>query len=341
LIFSQIKGGIFMKTIRWGIIGVGDVTEVKSGPAFYKADHSQLVAVMRRNGGKARDFAQRHNVPRWYDDADALIQDSEVDAVYIATPPHMHKEYTLRAAAAGKPVYCEKPMARTHAECQAMIAACQQANVPLWVAYYRRAMPRFVKIKELVDSKAIGEIRAVSIRLYRKPDIPANLPANELPWRVVPEISGGGHFVDLASHQIDFLDYLLGPIEKVYGCATNQEHLYLAEDTVSAAFQYQSGVLGSGVWCFSAGNDLDEIVLIGTRGTLTFATFDTSPIMLMDGQTTHALNIGYPQHVQQPLVETMIAELNGQGYCPSTGESAARTSWFVDEVLKNYAINQE
>jgi predicted dehydrogenase len=329
-----------MKTIRWGIIGVGDVTEVKSGPAFYKAEHSQLVAVMRRNGDKARDFAQRHHVPRWYDDADALIQDAEVDAVYIATPPHMHKEYTLRAAAAGKPVYCEKPMARSFAECQAMIAACQQANVPLWVAYYRRAMPRFMKIKELVESKAVGEIRAVSIRLYRKADIPANLSVDELPWRVVPEIAGGGIFVDLASHQIDFLNYLLGPIENVYGCATNQEHLYPAEDTVSVAFQYQSGVLGSGVWCFSAGQNVDETVLIGTRGTITFTTFDTTPIVVMDGQGTHTLDIGYPQHVHQPLIETIIAEMNGQGHCPSTGETAARTNWFIDQVLKNYATNQ-
>src|SRR5690348_3615465 len=117
--------GDSMHTIRWGIIGVGDVTEIKSGPAFYKADHSQLVAVMRRNGDKARDFAERHDVPHWYDDADALIHDEEVDAVYIATPPDSHESYTLKVAAAGKPVYCEKPMARTYAECQVMVEACQ------------------------------------------------------------------------------------------------------------------------------------------------------------------------------------------------------------------------
>jgi predicted dehydrogenase len=325
-----------MRTIRWGIIGVGDVTEVKSGPAFYKAEHSQLVAVMRRNGDKARDFAERHHILRWYDDGDALINDPEVDVVYIATPPDTHQDYTLKAAAAGKPVYCEKPMARTYIECQAMIDACRQANVPLWVAYYRRAMPRFLKIKELVDNKAIGDIRAVSIRLYRKADVPPNLPTSQLPWRVVPAISGGGHFVDLASHQIDFLNYVLGPVESVAGCATNQEGLYPAEDTVSAAFQYPSRVLGSGVWCFSAGYNLDEVMLVGTRGTLTFATFDTSPVVLVDSQGIHSLSLDYPQHVHQPLIETIIAELNGQGHCPSTGETAAQASWFIDEVLKSY-----
>ncbi|MEO8612246.1 MAG: Gfo/Idh/MocA family oxidoreductase [Chloroflexota bacterium] len=326
-----------MKTIRWGIIGVGDVTEIKSGPAFYKADHSQLVAVMRRSGDKARDYSERHHVPRWYDDGDALIRDSEVDVVYIATPPDTHESYTLKAAAAGKPVYCEKPMARNYAECQRMIEACKQVNVPLWVAYYRRAMPRFVKIKELVDSKSIGDIRAVSIRLYKKADVPPNLPANELPWRVVPKISGGGHFVDLAAHQIDFLNYVLGSVESVAGRATNQEGLYPAEDTVSAAFQYPSGVLGSGVWCFSAGYNLDEIMLVGTQGTLSFATFDVSPVMLTTNQGTQSISLNYPQHVHQPLVETIIAELNGQGKCPSTGETAARTSWFIDEVLKSYS----
>ena len=132
-----------MKTIRWGIIGCGDVTEVKSGPALQKADHSALVAVMRRNGQLAEDFARRHGVPQWYDDAAALIHDPAVDAVYIATPPSSHKEYTLMSAAAGKPVYVEKPMARNTAECQAMIAACHKANVPLFVAYYRRALARF------------------------------------------------------------------------------------------------------------------------------------------------------------------------------------------------------
>ena len=200
-----------MEKIRWGIIGCGDVTEVKSGPAFYKIEGSELVAVMRRDGDKARDYAQRHQVPRWYDQADALIADAEVDAVYIATPPDSHAEYTIQVARAGKPVYVEKPMARNHAECQAMIAACQQAQVPLFVAYYRRTLPAFCKVKALVDEGAIGPVRYVSIELCQ----PAGENPDDLPWRVVPEISGGGYFFDLASHQLDYLDHLLGPISAV------------------------------------------------------------------------------------------------------------------------------
>ena len=134
-----------MRTVRLGIIGCGNVTEVKSGPGFQKAKDSSLVAVMRRTGELAQDYAGRHDVPRWYADAEALIGDPEVDAIYIATPPSSHKEYVILAARAGKPIYVEKPMARTHAECQAMIAICREAGVPLYVAYYRRALPRFLK----------------------------------------------------------------------------------------------------------------------------------------------------------------------------------------------------
>jgi 1,5-anhydro-D-fructose reductase (1,5-anhydro-D-mannitol-forming) len=107
--------------IRWGMIGCGDVTEVKSGPGFQKAAGSALMAVMRRNGGLAADYARRHGVPRCYDRADALLADDEVDAVYIATPPDTHADYALLAAAASKPAYVEKPMARHTPECDRMI----------------------------------------------------------------------------------------------------------------------------------------------------------------------------------------------------------------------------
>src|SRR2546426_1602181 len=200
-----------MKTIRWGISGCGDVTEVKSGPGFQKSNHSALVAVMRRQGELARDYAERHGVARWYDNAAALINDSEVDAVYIATPPSSHKEYTLMSAAAGKPVYVEKPMARNFEECRAMIGACGSASVPLFVAYYRRALTRFLKIKELVDARAIGDARFVNVTFYQ-PIASEDLDSQSLPWRLIRELAGGGRFVDLASPMLDFLDYVVGPV---------------------------------------------------------------------------------------------------------------------------------
>jgi predicted dehydrogenase len=324
-----------MRTIRWGIIGCGDVTEVKSGPGFQKASHSQLVAVMRRNGDMARDYAQRHGVPRWYDSAEALIGDPEVDAVYIATPPAFHKQYTLLSAQAGKPVYVEKPMAMNFGECQEMIEACQAAGVPLFVAYYRRALERFLKIKQLLDDGAIGQPRFVNLVLHQPVAQDERAPES-LPWRVVPELAGGGRFVDLAAHMLDFLDYALGPIRNVQGFASNQAQLYRAEDVVSGTWVFESGVHGAGTWCFSSFGRLDRTEIVGTDGQLSYSTFDAQPVILTTPKGQTELRYDYPAHIQQPLIQSIVDELNGSGVCPSTGESAARTSWVMDEMLKRW-----
>ena len=329
-----------MRTIRWGIIGCGDVTEVKSGPGLQKASHSQLVAVMRRTGALARDYAQRHGVPRWYDSADALIRDPEVDAVYIATPPASHKEYTLQCAQAGKPVYVEKPMARTFAECQAMIHACRNVGVPLFVAYYRRALTRFLKVKELIDTRAIGEVRFVTITLYQ-PGVAPELAAQHLPWRVNPEVAGGGLFVDLASHMLDVLDYLLGPICSVAGFASNQAHRYPAEDIVTGTFMFESGVHGVGTWCFTGFGRCDRTEIVGTGGKITYSTFDAQPVTVTTPNAETEYAFTYPLHIQQPLIQTVVDELNGVGRCPSTGDSAARTSWVMDQMLKDVRATYE
>lgn len=326
-----------MRTIRWGIIGCGNVTEVKSGPGFQKARNSALVAVMRRDGVLAADYARRHGVPRWYDDAEALINDPEVDAVYIATPPNAHHDYTLAVAKAGKPVYVEKPMALNHAECQRMVTACQAAGVPLWAAYYRRRLPRFLKVKELIDAGAIGAPRTVTVRFYRNWVQPTD---GQLPWRVDPTIAGGGFFVDLASHTLDYLDYFLGPITQVQGHAGNQGGHYRAEDVVAGSFVFASGVYGTGIWSFDTYQRLDETEIIGTQGKVTFSSFGTEPIRLTTATGVTEFPEPTPEHIQQPLIQTIVDELNGLGRCPSTGESAARTNWVMDQLLQGYYVNR-
>lgn len=325
-----------MRTIRWGIIGCGDVTEVKSGPGFQKAQHSQLVAVMRRNGDLARDYAQRHGVPRWYDSAEALIHDPEVDAIYIATPPAFHKDYTLLSAQAGKPVYVEKPMALSFAECQLMIAACQATRVPLFVAYYRRSLPRFQKVKELIDAGAIGEPRFVTVTLHR-PIGPADLSPDALPWRVIPALAGGGYFVDVGSHMLDLVDYLLGPIGAAQGFASSQARRYPAEDIVTGTFVTQSGVHGTGVWCFSNYDRQDLTEIVGSAGKIAYSTFDAQPVILTTSAGTTQFAYDYPPHIQQPMIQAVVDELNGTGSSPSTGESAARTSWVIEQMLRGSA----
>jgi len=322
-----------MQTIGWGMIGCGSVTEVKSGPGFQKARGSRLVAVMRRNGELAKDYAGRHGVPRWYDTAEALIADPEVDAIYVATPPYAHKTYALMAAEARKPVYVEKPMAMNFAECQAMLEACRAGGVPLLVAYYRRALDRFLKVKEIVDAGLIGVPRAVTVALYRPHVAP---PPGTADWRVDPAVAGGGHFVDLASHTLDFLDYVLGPIRTARGLAANQARLYPAEDIVAAAFEFESGVQGTGLWWFAGLTHVDRTEILGTRGRVVFASFDEDPVLLQAGGETTEFTIPHPLHIQQPLIQTVVDQLNGVGRCPSTGETAARTTRVMDQILAAY-----
>ncbi|WNF37362.1 Gfo/Idh/MocA family oxidoreductase [Bacillaceae bacterium IKA-2] len=325
-----------LKKVRWGIIGCGDVTEVKSGPAFQKVKNSELIAVMRRTGHLAKDYAKRHNVPKWYEDADKLIHDPDVDVVYIATPPGSHMEYTIKAAKAGKPVYVEKPMARNFNECQKMINACKDAEVPLFVAYYRRAQPRFLKVKELLENKVIGDIRLVRTAQFQQASEEI-IHSNDVPWRLQPDISGGGLFFDLASHTLDLLDFLLGPIKTVQGYVSNQAGFYKAEDIVTGNYVFESGVHGVGSWCFSTFEKADMNEILGSKGKITFSTFGHNPIVLTTANGTEEWSFEPLQQVHQPLVETIVAELTGNDIqCPSTALSGARTNWVMDEMVRNY-----
>ena len=322
--------------IRWGIVGCGNVAEYKSGPAFQQAHGSELVAVMRRDAGRAADFARRHGVPRWYGDAAELVGDPGVDAVYIGTPPDTHAVYTLQAAAAGKPVYVEKPMARSHAECMDMIRACDAADVPLFVAYYRRRLPTFLEIEQLLRSGAIGEVRTVDVRIC-SPPTEADRTPSDLPWRVLPDSAGDGYFFDLGSHQLDLLDYLLGPLVSAQGHAVNQAGLYPTSDAVTATFQFESGVIGTGSWCFTAANGSreDRLQFVGSQGRIACSCFalDQPVVLETEADGVRELHPEVPNPIQLPLVQTIVDELLGRGTCPSTGVSAARASRAMDQIV--------
>lgn len=323
-----------MNKVKWGMIGAGDVTEVKSGPAFNKVENSEIRYVMRRNLDKAEDYANRHHIPNFTNDADQILNNPEIDAVYIATPPSTHAHYAIKAANAKKHVYVEKPMASSYQECKDMIRSCRKNGVYLFIAYYRRELDYFKKIKSIVDSNLIGKIKSVDIKLL--------LPANESDydkdsqnWRVNPDIAGAGYFYDLASHQFDFLDYLLGPIKAASGYSANQANLYKAEDAVSSSFIFESNIVGSGNWCFSMGRNerLDKTVLYGDEGEISFSYFEPRPIRLKNKNGEELFEIGYPQHVQQQLINSIVNNILGKGNCLSTGESGARTNWVMDSIL--------
>jgi len=326
-----------VEKVVWGIIGVGDVCERKSAPAMYKTPFSEVKTVMRRNAEKAEDFAKRHNIKNWTTDVNELLNDPEINAIYIATPPDSHAELTLKAAKAGKAVYVEKPMANSVAECELMIQACRNANVPLFVAYYRRTLPGFLKVKELIENGTLGEIRAVNIEMY-KPLSDSDLKNANANWRVNPEIAGGGYFHDLASHQLDFLDFLFGKISQAKGISANQAGLYRSDDIVSATFRFESGVVGSGLWCFTAdkSSEKDCIRIVGSQGELSFNCFGDPMTIHLKSSVNGNQEFSYlhEQPIQQHLVEAIVSELRGIGTSPSTGISGARASSVMAGMTK-------
>lgn len=340
-------------TIRWGIIGCGDVCEVKSAPALYKVPGSTVSVVMRRDAAKAADFARRHGIARSTGDAQAVIDSPDVDAVYVATPPGSHLEYALRVAAAGKPCYMEKPMARSAAECQQMLDAFARARQPLFVAYYRRGLPRFRKVLELIESGRLGRVQAVShVYQGRAPAPPPGAGVPRAGWRESVEESGGGLFLDLGSHVLDLIDFLLGKLTRVAGFAARRstapgvlaraDGLGLPEDTVALSFVTASGALGTVRHQFHTSAGQDRLELVGTLGTLSASVFGREPLELRSierpgaAERLERIEVEQPAHVHEPLVQSIVQQLQGQGSCPSTGASALRASAVMDAVLDDY-----
>ena len=325
-----------LEKVKWGIIGCGNVTEMKSGPPLQLTPNSELVAVMRRNGALAEDYAKRHHVPKWYSDADQLINDPDINAIYIATPPDSHMEYAIKAMQAGKVAYVEKPMCRNYAECLEILKVSEQTGIPVYVAYYRRALPGFVKVKDLVDSNAIGSVRMVNVRFHKKAN--QDLRENDLPWRYRPVMAGGGLLFDLAAHTLDYLDYAFGPIGHVMANAINQAGQYPAEDLVVANWLHETGVAGTGSWCFTASDKsgIDEVEIIGNQGRILFSTFEFSPVVLENGNGRVEFPFERPPHVQSNLMAKIVASIRDEGQSPSTGQSASRTNWVLDEMVKGY-----
>ncbi len=324
-----------MDQVNWGIIGCGNVTEKKSGPAFNKIEGSRLVAVMRRNAALAEDYARRHGVPKFYTDATLLINDPDVNAVYIATPPDTHAKYAIEAMKAGKAVYVEKPMARNVAESEEMIRVSEETGQLLFVAYYRRKLPEYLKIKELIDSKAIGDVKYLQVQLHHPLKPEDTDSQKKTGWRVFPEISGGGYFHDLAAHQFDYFEFLLGPITEAKGISINQSGYYPAADLVTATFLFESGAVGTGSWCFSVPENLksDTSVIMGSEGKITFSFFDNQDILVekSDGCIQH-YNIPHPENIQQPLIQAVVDQLLGKGVSSSTGKTGIRSTMIMEWI---------
>ncbi len=321
-----------MRDIRWGIIGCGDVVEYKSGPGFQQADGSSLLAVTRRDRGKAEDFARRHGVPRVHGTADDLLADPDIDAVYIATPPSSHRDLAIKAALAGKPCLVEKPMATSHPECEDMVDAFARAAVPLWVAYYRRALPRFLAVRDLLTARAIGDVTSVQLEVLDV--LPQDAAA--IGWRVDPATSGAGLLFDVGSHCLDMVDFLLGPIAMVTAIATNTGGRYDAEDVTAASFLCGANIAGTGLWNFNAPGRQDSLTIRGAAGTISTSLFADADVSVTTHRGSERLSFRNPPALHQPLIQTIVDELRGVGRCASTGASGARASWALDQCVAAY-----
>lgn len=324
-----------MDQVKWGIIGCGNVTELKSGPAFNKVPNSKLAAVMRRDSAKAADYARRHNIEQWFDDANEMMDNGGINAVYIATPPSSHTDYALRALAKGFNVYVEKPVTRNAAEAREIATAVAESSQKLTVAHYRRALPMFLHIKKLIDDKAVGDIRTVQIRMWksRQAGQIANTDTN---WRVDPEQSGGGYFHDLAPHQLDLMLYYFGKPKASHGYSINQSKAYPADDHVCGEILFENGIVVNGSWCFNVAQSqvTDTCEIIGTKGRITFPFFGNT-VALEGDEGGEIVSFVHPQHIQQPMIEKIVNYFNGSGKNPCSIEEAV----ILMEIMDTFTLD--
>lgn len=320
--------------IRWGFIGCGEATERRALPAFSQLENSEIIAVMSRTPARAKAFAEKYGIERWYKDAQNLVTDPDVDAVYIATPPSTHSTYAIMALNAGKAVYVEKPLAISYDECLRVNRVAAAQRQACFVAYYRRYLPYFKKVKDLINSGVIGNILTAQIR-FAAPPREMDFSKKDLPWRLQPDIAGGGYFYDLAPHQIDIMQQLFGPIVEAVGYPANRGGLYKTEDTVAATMRFHGGMPASGTWCFVAHESAmeDRILVIGDKGQLSFSVFTYNPIHIQNELGEQHIRVENPVNVQYPLLKNIVDHLRGEGLCECDSVSATSTNWVIDRIL--------
>jgi predicted dehydrogenase len=301
--------------LGWGIIGCGNVVENKSGPSILQAGRSHILAVMRRDAEKARPFAEANSVGLCTDDAEAVLAHPDVNIVYVATPPSSHKEYVLAAARAGKHVLVEKPMGLSAVEDREMIAACDQAGVELFVAYYRRFHPHVVKMKELIDAGRIGTPVLAQIDFAQPP-----IPGYNWGWRLQPEISGGGLFADVVTHRIDLMVHLLGEPETVCGLSAEFDPASCVEEAASLTVKFRSGAICSVSGDFASPRKADGFMIAGTRGVIHSERLDGHAFTLDGGGATETLtfdrdsapHVGLIRHIERVLLDRQGNQCSGQ-----------------------------
>lgn len=321
-----------MKNINWGIIGCGDVTEIKSGPAFSKITGSSLYMVMRRNEKKVKDYARRHNVDRYTTDYFKLLHDPKINAIYIATPPNMHCFYTLEAAKHKKIVYVEKPMSTSVRDCKKMIEACRENKVPLYVAYYRRGQKKFKTIKKIIESGEIGK----NISFYYSFTCTKPIHNPERSWLLDKKIAGEGLLYDIGSHMIDTALFLFGDYAYAQGISHKQSDNLDFSDIVSGIIKFKNGIQGCIQLSFDSNEQIDKFKVVGEKGSISFSVMSNDPIVLISDGKEKIIEFEPIQHVQMPYIKDVIDDIRGMNILEREGLYGLRTQ----EILEVFSNNK-
>jgi len=321
-----------MSQLRWGIIGCGDVARKRVAGAIQADPDSSLLAACRRNRDKLDQFCADFKVENAYTNAADLIDNNDIDAVYIATPVHEHLHQTLLAARTGKHVLIEKPMAMTVDECDQMVDECAKQVVTLGVAYYRRFYPVVDRIRELIESGEIGVPMAASV-VTGTPF--GSEPEEDGYWRGDPQQAGGGSLMDIGSHRLNLLVDLFGSVRSVKGHCNSIAKAYQSEDVAAVSVQFRSNVVANLTCLFGTPADPDEFTVIGTNGRLTSRPLNDGRLEIQIGSEVRTESHPPADNFNSPLIADFVAAVTTKRKPKVTGEEGRETN----EVIERAYIN--
>jgi predicted dehydrogenase len=321
-----------MKKLGWGLIGCGDIAQRRVAPALRDLPSCELIAVNRAQSELAPAFAKEFGARRWYLDWKKLLLDEDIDAVYIATPVHLHAEQAIAAAEAGKHVLCEKPLAMNVRECDQMIDACRAHQVKLGVAYYRHFYPVVERIKAILRSGEIGTPVLAQINAFERFDPAADHPRS---WLLKKDISGGGPMFDFGCHRIEVLTNIFGAITEVKAMTANAVFDREVEDTATALFRFERGACAVLSVSHAAAEPKDSLRIFGSVGSIRVSTLNQGK-MRVTGRLGERYEVHAPhKNLHEPLIEDFVKAVltdREPGVSGGTGRDVAR----IEEAI--YAL---
>ena len=290
-----------MKTLKWGLIGCGDIAHRRIGPAFSELKSCELRAVSRQHASELKRCVAHLGAKRGYGDWKTLLLDNTIDAVYIATPVHLHSEQTIAAAESGKHALCEKPMAMNTVECERMISACHRNNVQLGVAYYRRFYPVVELMKSIIANGEIGRVVLIQIDASETPLISADHPRS---WLIKKEKAGGGVLMDFGCHRIEVMRYLMGRIAEVKGVTGRVYPEHEVEDVATVILKFENNACGVLTVVRGGTVDRDTVYIQGTEGYIQVDNMNEGNISLETNISSYQSRLPKAENAHLPLIES-------------------------------------